>query len=55
MEAPPQPAAPTPDVVTAPEGPRVAAGTAGDAWSDLPWQMPDEELDRVLVPIDGQS
>lgn len=25
------------------------------AWSDLPWQPPDRELDTVLVPIDGKS
>jgi len=24
-------------------------------WSDLSWQLPHRELDRVLVPIDGQS
>lgn len=25
------------------------------AWSDLWWQMPDGELDRVLVPHDGEN
>lgn len=25
------------------------------AWSDLPWQFPDRELDIVLVPIDGSN
>lgn len=25
------------------------------AWSDLPWQLPNGELDRVLVPYDGKS
>ena len=25
------------------------------AWSDLPWQMPDSELDRVLVAHDGET
>ena len=24
-------------------------------WSDLPWQLPDRELDHVLVAIDGKS
>lgn len=24
-------------------------------WSDLAWQLPDRELDTVLVPIDGKS
>ena len=23
-------------------------------WSDLPWQMPGGDLDRVLVPHDGE-
>lgn len=25
------------------------------AWSELPWQLPDRELDTVLVPHDGSS
>lgn len=25
------------------------------SWSDLPWQLPDRELDLVLVPIDGDT
>jgi len=25
------------------------------AWSDLQWQLPDRDLDRVLVPIEGRS
>jgi hypothetical protein len=25
------------------------------AWSDLPWQLLDRELDTVLVPIDGDN
>lgn len=25
------------------------------AWSDLPWQLPDRELDTVLVPVDGDT
>ena len=25
------------------------------SWSDLPWQLPDRELDIVLVPIDGDT
>jgi hypothetical protein len=24
-------------------------------WSNLPWQLPGRELDRVLVPVDGRS
>lgn len=24
-------------------------------WSDLPWQPPDQGLDTVLVPIDGNT
>ena len=25
------------------------------AWSDLAWQMPDGELDRVLVPVEADT
>ena len=32
---------------------READGTEG--WSDLAWQPPDEELDHVLVSIEGEK
>jgi hypothetical protein len=28
------------------------AGRVRSGWSDLPWELPREELDRVLFPLD---
>ncbi len=28
------------------------AGRVRSGWSDLPWELPGDELDRVLLPLD---
>ena len=30
-------------------------GAEQEEWSDLEWQPPDEELDNVLVPVEGEK
>ena len=30
-------------------------GTEQEEWSDLEWQPADEELDDVLVPVEGEK
>jgi hypothetical protein len=30
-------------------------GAEQEEWSDLDWQPPDEELDHVLVPVEGEK